>query len=396
MKTDRAQKLPLYKDHAAPNKLCPEAHRGLWFDKFCDTWSVRRGDDGTWQGWTLSAGSRGTGDKQSPRQEWLEAVAKRDGSNEQASMCYKGLLEEYSKRIYRLVTSRSGRVWVMRAESRFVTGIGLRHPVENGFLWHPTLGTPYLPGSSIKGMLRAWAKIEGKDANTLLGRDDQGAGRTGQVIVLDALPLDPVPLEVDVITPHYAGWTEQDPPADWRSPNPIPFLTAAAGTTLLFAAIPTAAATANGASDQALGELGRWLTDALAMHGAGAKTAVGYGRFSPDEERLGRLIQLAKDEEQKEEKRRRQALLSATPEGRLILQWEGKTEEELLAEAKMYTEDEDFDHAEAIALARYVDEQGFLALWVKGMKRDGQGTKTNSQKIKKRAKKLRRFLDPES
>jgi CRISPR-associated protein Cmr6 len=30
--------------------------------------------------------------------------------------------------------------------------------VENGFLWHPTLGVPYLPGAAVKGLVRAYVE----------------------------------------------------------------------------------------------------------------------------------------------------------------------------------------------------------------------------------------------
>src|ERR1035441_6966625 len=70
---------------------------------------------------------------------------------------------------------------------------GRSHPVENGFVWHPTLGVPYLPGSSIKGL------IGQPDRENVLGSKT----RVGRVICLDAVPTCPVRLEADVMTPHY-------------------------------------------------------------------------------------------------------------------------------------------------------------------------------------------------
>jgi len=49
----------------------------------------------------------------------------------------------------------------------------------------------------------------------------------GGVVFLDALPLAPVHLEADVMTPHFTGWTPKQPPGDWRSPVPVPFLVVA-------------------------------------------------------------------------------------------------------------------------------------------------------------------------
>ncbi len=42
--------------------------------------------------------------------------------------------------------------------SPFVTGLGNEHPLENGFAFLNPYGLPYLPGSSIKGVLRAAAE----------------------------------------------------------------------------------------------------------------------------------------------------------------------------------------------------------------------------------------------
>ena len=167
----------------------------------------------------------------------------------------------------------------------FVTGLGLAHPVENGFLWHHTLGVPYLPGSSIKGMIRAWAKHwleESADVDHMFfGRDDKHTDgpSAGALIIFDALPVKPVQLLTEVITPHVGAWrmTEtpsKEPPADWISPNPIHFLSVERGAEFQFAIAPR-----NGISDAYLERAYTYLEDALDWIGAGAKTSSGYGRF---------------------------------------------------------------------------------------------------------------------
>ena len=253
--------LPLYippKDRLPERE--PGGHAGLWFDKFCNEW-IRRDDS-----WSMS--SQG---EYNPKIAWINTLAKRPVGDE-------AQITEFAARTIGLVESQGGAWEVFKTESHFVTGLGRSHPVENGFAWHPTLGTPYTPGSSIKGMVRAWAKQEGADEETLdnlLGKPDSA----GDVCFLDALPLNPVKLEMDVMTPHYAGWDENNPPGDWSSPTPIPFLVSAAGTSFLFGVIPI-----RGASEDDAKRVMDWLGDALEWAGAGAKTAVGYGRFAPDEE----------------------------------------------------------------------------------------------------------------
>lgn len=255
--------LPLYKSVVEQRPTQPRGHAGLWFDKFCDQWVVERGK------WTL--GSR--------KLDWIRRLTKDKIGD-------KDEMQESVSRLVRLIERQAGRWDVFATEWRFVTGLGRSHPVENGFAWHPTLGTPYLPGSSIKGLVRAWAMQDADPTpdcvtiERLLGSRDQ----KGAVCFLDAIPIQPVQLEADVMTPHYAGWTPKDPPGDWRSPTPIPFLVTAADTPFLFGVIARCSV-----SGDDLTTVSRWLNDALAWAGGGAKTAVGYGRFSKDDERTDEL-----------------------------------------------------------------------------------------------------------
>ncbi len=202
----------------------PRGHVGLWFDKFCNRWRV------TGDSWNMSSG----GANDNPKLEWLQSLAGRGAIGAQDQ------IKECALRLKGLSVRRGGRAAVFTTEYRFVTGLGRSNPVENGFAWHPTLGTPYLPGSSVKGLVRSWAEEDadpGPDAQ-MPARLFGDTGRAGSVCFLDAVPTAPVRLEADVMTPHYAGWSERNPPGDWRPPNPIPFLTTAAETPFLFAIVP--------------------------------------------------------------------------------------------------------------------------------------------------------------
>ena len=135
-----------------------------------------------------------------------------------------------------------------RTASRFVTGLGREHPVENGFTWHHTLGTPYLPGSSVKGVLRNWVAhwVDASDKSlvaNLFGPEGKATEKSaGDLIFFDALPTSPVSLENEVMTPHYSEYYRDNgdskPPADWYSPIPIPFLTVAEGQGFIFGIAP--------------------------------------------------------------------------------------------------------------------------------------------------------------
>ena len=39
---------------------------------------------------------------------------------------------------------------------------------------------------------------------------------------METVPIEAVRLEADVMTPHYAGWSADEPPGDWMPPAPIP------------------------------------------------------------------------------------------------------------------------------------------------------------------------------
>ena len=225
---------PLYAE--AQPRRGNDGHAGLWFDKFCDKW-CKDGDS-----WTMAT-PRGSKDEKGPKLRWIAALA---GSPVGA----RDQIDEYVLRLLRLIHCRGGVAAVFESDSRFVTGLGRSHPVENGFAWHPTLGTPYLPGSSIKGLLRAWAEAEPLPDPALRTRLLGTPGGAGDLCFLDATPVAPVRLDADVMTPHYPGWSADEPPGDWRSPNPIPFLTAARGVSFLFGVVSRRALAAGELEDR--------------------------------------------------------------------------------------------------------------------------------------------------
>lgn len=329
-----------------------DGHRGLWYDKFCDRWTT---------GWDLKS----AGGNLNPKLAWIEKATNGKVGSETA-------LADYAERLYNLVTRRGGAVLVGVAQSRFVTGLGRSHPTENGFAWHPTLGTPYLPGSSLKGLTKAWAREAGygEEADRVLG----GPGQAGTVAFLDAVPVRPVDLEADVLTPHYANWTKDDPPGDWRSPIPVPYLVAASGTSLLFGLIPAGQA---GGDDVALAR--QWLVAALDEFGVGAKTAIGYGRFLVQPDPL--LERLEREREERE--------AMSSPEGRWRLRLRGRTEQELVDTARKNLLSSPLEDPEELrGFIRVILETGKVSAWRRGEKTDPR-TSTGDRKLKELARAVR-------
>lgn len=263
---------------AATDARLEGGNRGLWYTRFFDRYS----DDGTLD--------------EDAKRSWVSDNARPTGD--------RALLAQAVDRQRNLVAATGGRTRTFASDWHFATGLGLPHPVENGLNWHPTLGVPYLPGSGIKGLVRAWIEcwdesLGAPDSETRRARiadwfgtinDRDGSGTAGRFVFFDALPVAPVQLAADVMTPHLGKWYEQGGelgslneaeriPADWHDPVPVPFLVVKSAC-MQFGIAPRP-----GQSGEGLDEVMQALEQALAWLGAGAKTAVGYGRFVPADER---------------------------------------------------------------------------------------------------------------
>jgi hypothetical protein len=193
-----------------------------------------------------------------------------------------------------------------------------------------------------------------------------------------------VQLEADVMTPHYAGWTPDPPPGppgDWREPVPVPFLTVARHTSFIFSVLP------RGIERGELAKVFHRLRDALSLAGAGAKTAVGYGRFAHDAVRTRTLdddIERARTERAATQRRAR---LAGTPEGRWLNLVEGKAEHEVLDLVRVHLEKAPLaDPVERRAFARAVSTTPYLALWRRGERQDKQRVRDSGDKLKRRAR----------
>jgi len=196
--------------------------------------------------------------------------------------------------------------------SPMMVGMGESHPSENGLLFDRNMGVLYIPAGSIKGLARLshvvrnvlqdengnWkpedeiAKLLTTTGNELdesrpetniplmfgLGGDKDA--RRGGVVFLDAFPKSLPTMKVEIMNPHYPDYykTQKRGPTEDQDPNPIKFLAVDQGTQFIFRAVVT---------DKKHGKDIRKLLEsaieqALTMEGVGAKTAVGYGRFSID------------------------------------------------------------------------------------------------------------------
>jgi CRISPR-associated protein Cmr6 len=225
------------------------------------------------------------------KKQTLKAITKT------AETADKDLLDAWNARWEQTARAAHAKPFPLRTDWRFLTGLGRKGPLEVGFTFH-RYGFPILPGSSVKGVARAWATFElggekeaekNDDFNTIFGRAPKSAeepGQSGGAIFFDAVPASTkLPeLQLDIMNPHYPDYYGDDPkhptkyPTDWQSPIPVPFLTVAPGTEFCFAV------GWRGTLNATLREKAeKWLKEGLMNLGAGAKTSAGYGYFQPPE-----------------------------------------------------------------------------------------------------------------
>lgn len=167
----------------------------------------------------------------------------------------------------------------LQTNSPILVGMGAKSVSEVGLTLHRTYGTPYLPGSSLKGLAASFARNRldpgqwGPDsaAYRILFGDTDEAGyvvfHDAQMVPGSARSGD---LQVDTVTVHHKAYYEgkNKPPADWDSPVPVPMLVCTCDFTV---ALSGPAEWRKAAADI--------LRHALAEEGIGSKTSSGYGRL---------------------------------------------------------------------------------------------------------------------
>jgi CRISPR type III-B/RAMP module RAMP protein Cmr6 len=169
-----------------------------------------------------------------------------------------------------------------RTEGRLAIGLGNTSVFETSITLHHIYGFPYIPASSIKGILRSWIIQEyfsknDNDKNSLINAESNALNNKvfcllfgcqkdkktvvienrqpqfkntnndskksyqtiseptklakdhiGNIVFFDAYPIKSPQIEVDIMNPHYSEYYKDGsstPPADWQNPIPIFFLT---------------------------------------------------------------------------------------------------------------------------------------------------------------------------
>ncbi len=209
--------------------------------------------------------------------------------------------------------------------------------IENaGLCLDRHFGCPYIPGSALKGLARMAARESVDDGcGTLtellavfgwgqskedrkileeadIGEDIMRTSFAGMVSFLPAYPTDRAPLTLDIVNCHHPDYYSGKRAKALDNENPVPniFPVVESGNEFVFTVVQRFQ---SGRMSWIHSHLGvtddfnpvdaayRWLLKAVTDHGAGAKTAAGYGWFYFDEE-----AEAQKRQEEEEKARREQ------------------------------------------------------------------------------------------
>jgi CRISPR-associated protein Cmr6 len=139
-------------------------------------------------------------------------------------------------------------------------------------VFHPVYGVPYVPSSSLKGFLRAWArKTKSDEFKQILGFIEGEDASLARVQILDAFPTKPC-LKLDMANPQWK-W---DRPGKQVTYGTVPHpLLSMAEVTLKIGIVRTSLGTV---ADVATAKA--WLEQAFQAEGLGARVSAGYGQAS--------------------------------------------------------------------------------------------------------------------
>lgn len=241
-----------------------------------------------------------------------------------------------------------------------IHGLGGGETGEVSITIHPIYGIPYIPGSSLKGVVRHWfikAYFDGREKKFLdedgqmaeIGRFVFGAeNQKAAVQFHDILIYEKAQIRFDTMTPHFAKYysgKEHAVPDGSEEPIPIPFYTILVPEVEIFFSVQIQ----KKYDPVLLGKVvAQWTEKALTQWGIGAKTSSGYGLFKKVtdvteqkiEAKLAEIkaekIKEMEQERRRQEEARRKAeeearIAAMSPEEKLVYEIEnlGESEQEI-------------------------------------------------------------------
>jgi CRISPR-associated protein Cmr6 len=187
-----------------------------------------------------------------------------------------------------------------KLNGKLLHGMGGAHVRETSLTLHPLYGLPYIPSSSIKGVVRNWvnqAFFDGREEELkseknldqkhkglrticldIFGSEESG----GQIEFFDAFVDSGFSLQPDVLTIHFPKYYKgESMPGDNQNPNPVNFYVISCQSVQFIVGIRRdAKLNSEFSSDELLGLAIAWMQKALTELGIGSKSSAGHGYFS--------------------------------------------------------------------------------------------------------------------
>lgn len=136
----------------------------------------------------------------------------------------------------------------------------------------------YIPGSTIRGIVRAWAKKRPEIMPRMLeilGYQDDDKITPGKIDFLDAWPVKPTKLTLDIVNPQQSFQVFHDPDPK-KKPKPLSFYTLGNGEEKIDFTVAIRANSTKVTAEE-ITEVWEWVEQALNLYGVGSRTASGYG-----------------------------------------------------------------------------------------------------------------------
>jgi CRISPR-associated protein Cmr6 len=164
-----------------------------------------------------------------------------------------------------------------KLDSPMLVGIGNPSIDEIGFYWNRNYSVPTVPGSSIKGAFRNYwktEKLDGSIEKIIFGSDDNNNSSRGEVVFMEAIPVDKFDLMQEFQTPHFGDYYSSNKvPNDVHNPVPLNFISVKEGSTYRFDFLT------KNPDENIAKEIEKHFKIILEYIGIGSKTSMGYGRF---------------------------------------------------------------------------------------------------------------------